>query len=375
MIKKLMILNPNYSTTKLCYKLLLDDKYLDKNGKIKEEYKFKLNFPEFEIIDSKIPARKDEKFDTYLFLPEGRKKEEGGLRTKGYFKFSYEKKDNKWYLVEDNKFIKEVSLYKSIKKDYSKLPLISIITVVFNGEKYLEKTIQSVINQTYPNIEYIIVDGGSTDKTLDIIKKYDNYIDYWVSEKDRGIYHAMNKGLKLCLGDYIAILNADDFYLKDAMEYSIKTILNDNAHYSIANISFTNGKIVKPIVPLKNKVYQEMPYPHISALIKKEIYKSIGMFDETFKIAGDCDIALRMILNNYKYTYLDKEIAIIEKGGVSDSIYANIEFYKVAVKNGKSNILAGLELLNQLLKIGIIKFFPNKLVKYIKKLKKSRFYD
>ena len=374
-MRNIKILNPNYSTTKLCYKLL-NDKYSDEYGKIEEEYKFKLNFPEFKIINSKVPAKENEKFDTYLFLPEGEgRKGEGGLRTKGYFKFSYEKKDNKWYLVEDNKFIKEVNLDKSIEKDYSKLPLISIITVVFNGEKYLEKTIQSVINQTYPNIEYIIIDGGSTDRTLDIIKKYENYIDYWVSEKDRGIYHAMNKGLNLCLGDYIAILNADDFYLKNAMEYSIKAILNNNAHYSIANISFMNGEIVKPIVPLKNKVYQEMPYPHISALIKKEIYKSIGMFDETFKIAGDCDIALKIILNNYKYTYLDKEIAIVEKGGVSDSIHANIEFYKVAVKNGKSNILAGLELLNQLFKIGIIKVFPNKLVKYLKKLKKSRFYD
>jgi len=95
-----------------------------------------------------------------LFLSEGEnRKGEGGQRTKGHFKKSYEKK-----------------------------PLISVITVVFNGEKYLEETITSVINQTYENVEYIIIDGGSTDGTLDIIKRYEDKIDYWVSEKDNGIY-------------------------------------------------------------------------------------------------------------------------------------------------------------------------------------------
>ncbi|MBD3842980.1 MAG: glycosyltransferase, partial [Campylobacterales bacterium] len=101
--------------------------------------------------------------DNSKLLPMGEnRKGEGGLRTKGYFKKSYEDK-----------------------------PLISIITVVYNGEKYLEETIQSVINQTYDNVEYIIIDGGSNDGTLDIIKKYEDRIDYWVSERDKGIYDAM----------------------------------------------------------------------------------------------------------------------------------------------------------------------------------------
>ena len=82
-------------------------------------------------------------------------------------------------------------------------PLISVITVVYNGEKYLEETIQSIINQTYDNVEYIIIDGGSTDGTVDIIKKYEDRIDYWVSEKDKGISDAFNKGVKVAKGDYI----------------------------------------------------------------------------------------------------------------------------------------------------------------------------
>ena len=94
---------------------------------------------------------------------------------------------------------------KNIFKKKKNHFLISIITVVFNGEKYLEETIKSVINQTNKNFEYIIVDGGSTDRTLDIIKKYDQQIDYWISQEDKGIYDAFNKGLKLVSGDVIEL--------------------------------------------------------------------------------------------------------------------------------------------------------------------------
>ena len=131
-----------------------------------------------------IVNNSEDKFESVLFLSEGKeRKSEGGLRTKGYYKKSYEDK-----------------------------PLISIITVVYNGEKYLEETILSVINQTYDNVEYIIIDGGSTDGTIDIIKKYNDNIDYWVSEKDRNMYDGINKGLKIASGDIVASLNSDDFY-------------------------------------------------------------------------------------------------------------------------------------------------------------------
>ena len=95
-----------------------------------------------------------------------------------------------------------------------KKPLISIITVVFNGEKKLEKTISSVINQTYDNLEYIVIDGSSKDGTIDIIKKYEDKINYWVSEKDSGIYEAMNKGILASKGDYINFMNAGDFFTR-----------------------------------------------------------------------------------------------------------------------------------------------------------------
>lgn len=102
------------------------------------------------------------------------------------------------------------------KKSLSMKPLITIITVVFNGEQYLEETILSVLNQYYDNVEYIIIDGGSTDNTLQIIKKYSGMIDYWISEPDKGMYDAIIKGFSLCRGEIIAYINADDFYLSHA---------------------------------------------------------------------------------------------------------------------------------------------------------------
>ena len=109
-----------------------------------------------------------------------------------------------------------------LKKD----PLISIITVVKNGEKHLEETIQSVINQNYKNIEYIIIDGDSKDKTISIIKKYEKYISYWKSEKDNGIYEAFNKGMKIANGDLLGFINSDDVYTKNAIELLLKYYYN-----------------------------------------------------------------------------------------------------------------------------------------------------
>jgi len=165
----------------------------------------------------------EDKFETVLFLPEGEnRKGEGGLRTKGYFKKSYEDKS-----------------------------LISIVTVVYNGEKYLEETIQNVINQTYDNVEYIIIDGGSTDGTLDIIKKYEDRVDYWASEKDSGIYDAMNKGISLFSGDYLFFLGADDFIKNTNILYEVNKELNINYNLVYGNIKYTNGTLFKSVLSIK----------------------------------------------------------------------------------------------------------------------------
>ena len=291
----------------------------------------------------------DDKLESVLLLPVGEeRKTEGGLRTKEYFKKSF----------PDN-------------------PLISIVTVVFNGKKFLEETIQSVINQTYDNVEYIIIDGASTDGTIDIIKKYEDKIDYWVSEKDEGIYDAMNKGLQLCLGDFIAILNADDYYEYDAIANSVKSIIETNSDYCIGNVKFIETRsVIKPIFPLKpNKIYQEMPYPHVSAFISKKVYQEVGLFDTNFKIAGDHDMAVRIHLRGYKSSYVDKILANLHKGGISSGYESNFEFLKVAVKNGKHLPLALMTYLKQVAKLYLAKNMPPSLVKKIQKFKGSRFSD
>lgn len=254
-------------------------------------------------------------------------------------------------------------------------PLVSIITVVYNGEKYLEDTIKSVMNQTYQNIEYIVIDGGSTDGTIDIIKKYEDKINYWVSEKDKGIYDALNKGLKVASGEYIAILNADDYFVEDFIESSLALIIGSQTDYCISNVKFINkDSIIKPIYPLvENYIYQEMPYPHVGALISKKAYDNVGLFDTRFKIAGDHDMALRIHLAGYKCSYLNKVTAQLEEGGVSSSSMSNKESKLVAIKNGKNKYKAYMTYLYQLLKVKIYHLLPINIVRLIQGIKKSRF--
>ena len=154
--------------------------------------------------------------------------------------------------------------------------MVSIITVTYNAEVCLEKTIQSVINQTYKNIEYIIIDGGSSDKTLSIIKKYKKYIKYWISEPDKGIYDAMNKGIKIAKGDYINFLNAGDFYyennvlsyLFDNLDKSVDLLYGDSY---LIDQNGVNVRLLKAGVLNRYTVKKGMAACHQSIFIKRQI--------------------------------------------------------------------------------------------------------
>jgi hypothetical protein len=352
-----MVLNNDYSTTKLCYKLL-DDKYLDENGKIKEKYKFKLNFPEFGIVDSKIPAKENEKFDTYLFLPKSEnRKGEGGLRTRGCFKFSYENLImNDEFLIlndkNDNEFKIDNSTFNIQHSTLNKLPLITIITVVYNGEKYLEETIQSVINQTYPNVEYIIIDGGSTDRTIDIIKKYEDKIDYWVSEKDNGIYDAMNKGIDLAQGEWINFMNAGDkFYDNKVLE---KIFVNDNDKFDII---YGNHQVIYPkrtriakAGDVKN-LWKGSQFSHQSVFIKSKLHKK-KKYNIMNKIGADFEFFYNAFLNQYQFKYFDSIISSVSAGGISDikRIDSIIEWWNVVEKTNKVNVYYLLKVIKEMIK-------------------------
>jgi len=291
----------SYATTKLCYKLLEKSKI----GKSK----YKINFPEFKIINSKIHSN-DEKFDTYLFSPECEKRKgEGGLRTKGYFKFSYEKRNGKWCIVQEDKFIKEINLDEKLTKNYNSLPLITIITVVYNGEEYLEETIKSVINQDYPNIEYIIIDGGSTDGTIDIIKKYEDYIDYWVSEKDSGIYDAMNKGISLALGKWINFMNAGDkmLYLNP------DDLIKNKKTFSVYFFDKKAEKIYKN--PLTKMYLTRNMVCHQSIVYSR---KDIVKYDTNIPVIADF-VQILKIISKIKKGQSGSSIVFFNYPGVSDT--------------------------------------------------------
>jgi len=217
------------------------------------------------------------------------------------------------------------------------ISLVSIITVVYNGEKYLEQTIKSVINQTYKNIEYIIIDGGSTDGTLDIIKKYEEHITYWVSEADKGLYDAMNKGIKIAKGELIGMINSDDWYELDA----VKTMVNAYEKYPNKSIFHADrydvhedgNRTIKKFHPSVFKFkYYGMTYNHPSMFITKTEYNE-HLYSLEFRSHSDYKFVLEAFTKDKnKFYYIDKAIVNYRLDGVSANmprIISSIDVYKI----------------------------------------------
>lgn len=198
-------------------------------------------------------------------------------------------------------------------------PKVSIITVCLNSEKTIRDTIESVIRQTYRNIEYIIVDGGSTDSTLSIINEYREYITEIISEKDKGIYDAFNKGINLSTGEIIGIINSDDWYVDDAVEVSVNAMIENSAEFCCANITIVDTDNNMHISC--SNIYAEQWFGnkimHPTVFASKELYNCIGLFDNSYKIASDYKWILEVFLNNRRVTYIDKAIVYFRKGGIS----------------------------------------------------------
>jgi len=348
----------NFNTLKLLYELI-DDTLLDETGKIKEEIKYYINIPAFKIQNSKFIPKPEDKFETMLFLPPNpQRKSEGGLRTKGFFKFSYKLVEDVWYIcdLDGNPVISapedlqnKIRLYVSSQsKPITYLPLITVITVVLNGEKTLEETIKSVISQTYPNVEYIIIDGGSNDGTLDIIKKYEDYIDYWVSEPDEGIYDAMNKGIKVALGSYYVFLGSDDKIIKDWLEkgiHYINTLLKfEDTIYLYGNIVFSAkwGKIRYKYLQLKDlsDLKKEFTIPHSGSIISSKLFRFNSLYDKKYKIVGDYAWVLSVV-QKIRPVYIDCYQIEMMLGGKSNnprSILAILKEIKMLEKDFGINI-------------------------------------
>jgi glycosyltransferase involved in cell wall biosynthesis len=215
------------------------------------------------------------------------------------------------------------------KKAETNLPLVTIITVVLNGEKHIEQTMNSVLNQRYSNIEYIIIDGGSIDNTINIIEKYNNKLDYWQSEKDKGLYYAMNKGISLAKGELIGILNADDYYSEDAINFVVDAYLTSHADILHGDILLMTDKESVRMKPDIRKMKEQPSIFHPTCFVKKTVYDAIGTFDTRYKISADYDFLLRCLKHNYSSQYIHEVLTCFRSGGMSASCASNIEGYKI----------------------------------------------
>jgi glycosyltransferase involved in cell wall biosynthesis len=194
-------------------------------------------------------------------------------------------------------------------------PLVSVITVVKNGENLLEKTIQSVLSQTYPNIEYIIIDGASTDGTLDIIRQYNGKIHHWVSEPDSGISEAFNKGIHLSSGEWINFLNAGDvFWQKDTIEqvsqcFSQSLILTGFAQ-------FGQKVIPKRILSNQESLNLKSMVSHQASFVHRSVFDQVGRFNSDYQLRMDYDFWLRAF-RQYDFLMLDEIWVDYDPNGMS----------------------------------------------------------
>ena len=205
---------------------------------------------------------------------------------------------------------------------------ITIITVVYNGGDFLENCIRSVISQTYSNIEYIIIDGASTDASLSIIEKYNDRISIVVSEPDLGIYDAMNKGIALAGGDVIGTLNSDDFFADDTVIAGVAAAFNDSgvdaAYGDLCYVSRQDPqRIIRNWVskPYSRKAmaWGWMP-AHPTFYVRSDVYRAHGNYDLKYKSAADYELMLRFLyLNKSKSVYLPRVLVMMRTGGVSNS--------------------------------------------------------
>ena len=235
----------------------------------------------------------------------------GGLRKKGFFKVSTPDK-----------------------------PLITVITVVYNGKKILEETIRSVIEQTYDNVEYLIIDGHSTDGTLDIVQTYDQQIDFWLSEPDKSLYDAMNKGIFWFGNTIVAFLNADDVYIQNNVLEHIAQCFIDQPEMQIIYGKIQADFEAEGCILLFGKKYSTKDLkkghclPHPATFMRKEILSAQGGFDLQYKTASDYDLICKCFLNQSSSRFFtDRIITRFRLGGKSATPETDVEKARIIRKH------------------------------------------
>lgn len=289
---------------------------------MKNSNKFNTRYATTRMISKIKPStlvHTNELFESSLFLEKNDSRiAEGGLRTVGSYKCN------------------------EIK------PILTIITAVFNGESHLEETILSVLNQSYENVEFIIIDGGSTDSTLNIIKKYEHAIDYWVSEPDAGISDAFNKGVKVASGDYINFQgDGDGFYSTDSLEKIIQDVdPNDDRFISgrIQRVSVEGSEMyVSAFIPKfdKKSLLFRMSVPHQGLFTSRKYFKKYGLFDVNNTYCMDYEHLLRAYKEFPKVVMKDVIVAKWRADGLGNNRDLDIfkEYHKIKIDNKVASYL------------------------------------
>lgn len=208
----------------------------------------------------------------------------------------------------------------------------SVITVTFNSAETIEDTLLSVIQQDYPLVEYIVVDGLSSDGTMDIINKYRSNITTVISEKDKGIYDALNKGIQLATGDVVAILHSDDFYAHhQVLSNYVNLFKQSNADAVYSDLHYVNRTDVSKVVRnwvsgsyRSNAFYWGWMPPHPTFVVKRSVYNKFGVFNLNFRSAADYELMLRFILKEgITLAYLQQVTVKMRTGGMSNVTLAN----------------------------------------------------
>lgn len=224
---------------------------------------------------------------------------------------------------------------------------ISIITVVYNNERTIKDALESVCGQTYGNIEYVIIDGGSRDKTVVIINDFKDKLGYFISEKDNGIYDAMNKGIKASTGDVIGILNSDDLYHDSTVIQTVMDYFNQDVNLDIVfgDLVYVKSDNVDKVI----RYWKSRPYfkkyfemgnvpPHPSLFVKRKVYEQAGYFDLNYKLAADYEFMLRIFKKySFKSNYINKIIVKMRLGGATNQSLSNIKRQNIEIINAWKN--------------------------------------
>ena len=218
--------------------------------------------------------------------------------------------------------------------------MITIITIVRNQQNFIEETIKSVLLQEVPNLEYIVIDGASTDGTLDVIHKYKDQISKIVSEKDDGIYDAINKGIKMAKFPIIGLINSSDIYVSGILQKVVEFYYKQPTDIVYGDILFREDELTESFMTVGHanheKLNQSMSLFHPSTFISKNVYESFGLYDLKYSSASDYDFLLRLYLNNFRFRYFPEVVSVFRKGGMSGqaNIIINLkENYLIRYRN------------------------------------------